>query len=119
LELVEEVEDLNQEVKNLALNLAIQLAKARAGGRSDEVARLEPQFIRLVNGAVKAVQDLAVILGAARNQETMVYQLPSNQHSPDQVEFGLRAVLEQCSKVMTAIARARDLTTQNDPSTTD
>lgn len=119
MELVGEVEDLNEDVKNLALNLALQLAKARAGGRSDEVARLEPQFIRLVNGAVKAVQDLAVILGAARNEETMVYQVPADRHTPDQVEFGLRAVLEQCSKIMAAIARAEDLSAQNDPSRTD
>jgi hypothetical protein len=109
LELVEEVEALNEEVKTLALNLAIHLAKIRAGGQSANLAQLEPQFIRLVNGAVKAVQDLAVILGAARNQEKMVYAPPNGEHGSDRIEFGLRAVLEQCSKIMGSLARVRDL----------
>ncbi len=111
LDLVEEVEDLNEEVKTLALNLAIHLAKARTGGQSAEVAQMEPQFIRLVNNAVKAVQNLAVVLGAARNQEKMIYELPNVNQTPDQIEFGLRAVLEQCSKIMGSLARAKDLST--------
>jgi hypothetical protein len=109
LDLVDEVENLNEEVKTLALNLAVHLAKVRAGSQADDVVRLEPQFIRLVNGAVRAVQDLAVILAAARNRETMVYEPPSGEQEIDRVEYGLRAVLEQCSKIMGSLARVKDL----------
>ena len=110
LDLVEEVDDLNQEVKTLALNLAIHMAKVRAGGNSKELATLEPQFIRLVNGAVKAVQELAIVLGAARNEETMVYDVPTSRHRQDQVEFGLRSILEQCSQIMGSLTKTQDLT---------
>ena len=40
LGMVEQVEELNEEVKTLALNLAVYLAKARARSESEELARM-------------------------------------------------------------------------------
>jgi hypothetical protein len=110
--MVEEVDDLNEQVKTLALNLAIYLAKARAEGHSEELVKMEPDFVRLVNRTVKVVQELAVVLNAARNKEKMVYEVPSNQRDLDKIEFGLRTVLDQCSRIMESLAKARDLTGQ-------
>ena len=100
LDLVEQVDLLNDEVKTLALNLAVQMAKVRSKNLAPDLVRMEPQFIRLVNGAVKAVKDMAVILEAARNKEVMVYDVPSNQETEDRIEYGLRSILSQCNEIM-------------------
>ncbi len=100
LELVEQVDLLNDEVKTLALNLAIHMAKIRSNGLSEELEQMEPKFVRLVNGAVKAVKDLAIVLDAARNREVMAYDVPGNQKTEDQIECGLRSILPQCTEIM-------------------
>ena len=111
LTLLSEVDDLNEHVKTLALNLAIYLAKARAEAGSPELNRMEPEFIRLVNHTVKVVQELAVILNAAQNKEVMAYELPSGSKNLDRIEFGLRAILEQCSRVMESLSHVKKITT--------
>ncbi|MBD3331426.1 hypothetical protein GF356_01145 [candidate division GN15 bacterium] len=101
LELVEQVDALNEEVKGLALNLAIYLAKAKAS--SEEINRMEPEFIQLVNGTVKAVQELGTLINAARSQETMIFDIPSGKARPDRIETKLRLILDQCAKIMASL----------------
>lgn len=95
---IEKVDDLNEEVKVLALNLAIYLAKAK--GRSAALSRLEPDFIQLVNGTVKVVHELAGIINAARNLESMVNDLADHAPGADPLEGRLREVLAQCRRIM-------------------
>ncbi|MBD3401830.1 hypothetical protein GF420_02960 [candidate division GN15 bacterium] len=99
-DLVAEVDALNEEVKSLALNLAIYLAKVRAKTPSAELDRLEPEFIRLVNGTVKVVQEMTVLLNAARNQETMAYEVPSGRQFEDHLSVRLQAIARQCAKIV-------------------
>ena len=108
LEMINEVDALNEEVKTLALNLAIYLAKAKANQVSDKINKLEPEFIRLVNGTVKVVQELTYTLNAARNNETMVYELPSGNLEMDNVEFKLQAILKQCANLMAVLGQGID-----------
>lgn len=108
LELLQQVDSLNDEVKALALNLAIYLAKAKAG--SDELNRLEPEFIRLINGSVKVVQELALIIDAARNRETVVFDVPGDDMRADHLEKKLRSILDQCDEIMKALAKRTDIT---------
>lgn len=96
--IIEQVDQLNEEVKVLALNLAIYLARAK--GRSATLSRLEPEFIQLVNGAVKVVQELAGVINAARNMEKMINDLPDRGSEPDPIECRLRAILTQCHRIM-------------------
>lgn len=103
LDLVQQVELLNDEVKTLALNLAVQMAKVRSKNLAPELVRMEPQFIRLVNGAVKAVKDMATILEAARNNEIMAYDLPTGSGKEDRIEYGLRSILAQCNEIMATL----------------
>ena len=67
LALLTSVDSLSDEVKALALNIALYLAKARADKGSATLDRLEPEFVRLVNATVRVVTDLAGVLNAARN----------------------------------------------------
>ena len=105
MDIIEQVDNLNEEVRVLALNLAIYLAKAKS--ESEKLHELEPDFIRLVNGSVKVAQEVAQIISAARNQEKMVYDVPSGQVSRDQIEVRLRSILDQCARVMSALSRGQ------------
>lgn len=106
-DIVEQVDGLTEEVKTLALNLAIYLAKAKP--QSGHLTRLEPDFIRLVNGTVKAVQEISRIIQAARNHEPLVFDVPSDRVTPDHIEVKLRSILNQCGQIMSALGQARDL----------
>ncbi len=94
---VENVEDLNEEVKSLALNLAIYLAKTKSS--SEQLSQMEPDFIKLVNGTVKVVHELTMIINAARNKETMTYDVPSGKLKSDQIESKLHSILSQCQQI--------------------
>lgn len=101
--LVEQVDFLNEEVRALALNLAIYLAKAK--NKSDELGRLEPDFIRLVNGTVKVVKELTVIINAARNTEDFKYSDKLSSHEDnDLIENKLHNILDQCRRILTALS---------------
>lgn len=105
--IINEVDMLGEQVKTLALNLAIYLAKVKSEKNSTELNRLEPDFIRLVNGTVKAVGDLALILDAARNSEKMVYEPPTAEASRDHIETRLQMILEQCTHILGTLNRTK------------
>jgi len=101
--LVDQVDALNEEVRVLALNLAIYLAKAK--NKSAELDRLEPDFIRLVNGTVKVVKELTVVINAARNTEDFKYSDNMNSHQGnDLIENKLHNILDQCTRILTALS---------------
>jgi hypothetical protein len=107
LHLIDQVDTLNEEVKVLALNLAIYLAKAK--GESEQIRLLEPDFIRLVNGTVKIVQELALIIDAARNQKQRGVVISSDNSQVDQIETKLRSILNQCTKIMNSLMKTSQL----------
>lgn len=97
-DIIDQVDELNEEVKVLALNLAVYLAKAKS--RSETLSRLEPEFIRLVNSSVKVVQELAGVISAARNLEMIDGEITVGSARKDPLEVRLRLILEQCSRIM-------------------
>ena len=98
INLVEYVECLNDEVKDLVLNLAIYLAKQKKENK--QLSKMEPEFIKLVNGAVKVGQELSIIINAAKSEETLVYDVPSGKFKSDQLETKLNGILEQCRQIL-------------------
>ena len=109
MQLVDHVDALNEEVKVLALNLAIYLAKAK--GKSEQLARLEPDFIRLVNGTVTVVRELTVVINAARNLEQTGDNtvIPPDAIPADQIELWLRSILDQCSRILASLSKTGKL----------
>ena len=101
--LVAEIEELNDEVKTLAINLAVYLAKAKSS--SEKLSQLEPDFIKLVNGTVKVVQELTYLINAAQNKEKMVYDVPSGNMISDKIELKLESILLQCREIMENLAK--------------
>ncbi len=102
-DLIATVDKLNEDVKQLALNLALYLAKVKKD--SHTITRMEPQFIRLVNSTIKVVKEIAAIVRAAAHTERGSYNLPAGTAIKDQVEVRLNSVLEQCSNIITTLKR--------------
>ena len=102
-DLIATVDKLNEDVKQLALNLALYLAKVKKD--SHTISRMEPQFIRLVNSTIKVVKEIAVIVRAAANTEKIVYDPPSGTIIKDQIEVRLNSVLEQCSNIIATLKK--------------
>lgn len=109
LALLASVDSLSDEVKALALNIALYLAKARADKGSATLDRLEPEFIRLVNATVRVVTDLTGILNAARNNEVMVYEIPSGRVAHDHIEQRLQGILTQCGNLLNQLGMSEKL----------
>ena len=105
--IVEQVDGLSEEVKALAIDLAIYLAKAKADGNREELNRLEPDFISLVNGAVKVVQQLSLIVNAAKTTSTGNDAAIRARESvgKDQIEIRLRSILDQCARIQVWLER--------------
>ena len=107
LKFVNHIDNLNEEVKTLALNMAIYLAKIK--NHSSEIHQLEPEFIKLVNGTVKVVQEVSKIINAAQHREKMIFEVPSGKFAADQVEVKLYSILEQCQSILNSLTRKTDL----------
>ncbi len=101
LNLIDKVDNLSEEVRVLALNLAIYLAKTKS--ESELLSQLEPEFIRLVNGTIGVLQEIEKIVSAARDSETMTYDVPSGRVRRDHIELKLRSILDQCGRIMTSL----------------
>jgi nucleotide-binding universal stress UspA family protein len=69
LRLAKETEELAEEVKLLAINLAITLAKVQS--QEQTIKGLEPQFSELVKRANEASYQVTAILQGVRNQRKM------------------------------------------------
>jgi len=108
LQLLETVDALGEQTKDLALNLALYLAKVKAQKKSEKLRQMEPEFIRLVNGTVKVVQELTVILKAARHQEKMIFELPTGGIDKDHLQVKFEAIAEQCNRILQSLQQTRD-----------
>ncbi len=110
--IIDQVHDLNDEVRTLALNLAIYLAKAKT--ESAEINRLEPAFIRLVNGVVKVVQELAGIVNAARNERATRGMHHLDGLIKDPIEPRLHNILDQCNLILAALTKGKQVEGQRE-----
>ena len=99
---VGELNSLAEQVKILALNLAINLAKAKHNTR--ELAFMEPQFTKLVHGSVEVIKEITAIMRVFRNEEKMVYTPPASREKLNNIETSLNEILNLSQKVLTVIA---------------
>lgn len=107
IDVVAEVESLSAEIKDMAVDLAIYLARAQHS--ATELKSLEPDFIRLINGSVKVVAQLGQIVKSARQKDKIVYELPEPGRSRDQVETRLKSILDQCSRLSAFLERTKKI----------
>ncbi len=97
-----QVDGLANQVKVLALNLAITLAKEK--NEVKELAYLEPEFTRLIHGSVEVIKEIAGILRTVRNEDKMVYSPPAESGKLDRIDVALNEILAQSQRILTTIA---------------
>ncbi|MFH2036166.1 MAG: hypothetical protein ABIJ45_07175 [Candidatus Zixiibacteriota bacterium] len=96
-----EIDLLTDQVRTLALNLAVSLARSK--NEIKELTILEPEFTKLVNGSVEVVKEVSAILKTFRNEEKMVYDPSSNSGKLDRIESSLNEIHDLSKKVLNAI----------------
>lgn len=103
IRIIRQADALTEEVKALALHLAVYVAKAKAD--SSKVSRLEPEFMKLVNGTVKVVQELAILIRTAGNAENSATSPSAYISQSSDLETRLRAILEQCRSILVSLEK--------------
>jgi hypothetical protein len=84
------------------LNLAINLARNKS--QAVELAHLEPEFTRLINGSVEVIREVASIIRSFRNEEKMVYTPPSESDKLDRIETSLNEILNLSQGILKTVA---------------
>jgi hypothetical protein len=97
-----QVDDLANQVKMLALNLAISLARNKS--QAAELAHLEPEFTRLINGSVEVIREVASIMRSFRNEDKLVYSPPSESDKLDRIETSLNEILSLSRSILKTVA---------------
>jgi methyl-accepting chemotaxis protein len=100
-----EIDELAGQVKVLALNLAISLAKAK--NEAKELAFLEPDFTKLINGSVEVIREISSILKAFRNEDKLVYSPPSQSDKLDRIETSLGEIYSLSQSVLKTIGEIK------------
>ncbi|HDL03000.1 MAG: hypothetical protein DRP46_14095 [Candidatus Zixiibacteriota bacterium] len=104
-EWVEQIDQLADEVKMLALNLAINLAKSKK--EIKELSFMEPEFTKLINGSVEVVKEIAGVMRAFKNEEKLVYSPRKNSQSLDRIETTLNEIHSLSRKVLYTISEIK------------
>jgi len=99
------VDDLANQVKVLALNLAITLAKEKDGAK--ELACLEPEFTRLIHGSVEVIKEVALIVRTARNENKMIFSPSSESGKLDRIDTALNEILSLSQSLLKTIAEIK------------
>ena len=100
-----QIDQLADEVKMLALNLAINLAKSRQNVK--ELSFMEPEFTKLINGSVEVVKEITGIMKAFKNEEKLVYSPKKDGRSLDRIETTLNEIHSLSRKVLYTISEIK------------
>jgi hypothetical protein len=104
-DLVNIVGGLAEQVKVLALNLAINLARSKA--RAEELTVLEPQFTRLINGSVEAIRELSVLLGTMGSRRDRSPKTAINKDKMVKIGATLNEILDLSQNVQNSITEIK------------
>ncbi len=98
---VSRVHSLAEQVRILALNLAINLAREK--NNIKELTCLESDFTRLVYSSVEVIREVTAILKAFRNEGKMVYSPPQSSGKTDHIESSLNEILTLSRNILMEI----------------
>jgi methyl-accepting chemotaxis protein len=96
---------LADQVKILALNLAINLARTKA--KAEELTVLEPQFTRLINGSVEAIRELSALLRNLDNRKEAKPKAEMNREKMKKIGDTLNEILDLSQNVHTSISEIK------------
>ena len=99
--------ELADEVKLLAINLAISLARIQ--GRDKTLKELEPHFTELIKKSNEASHQVTGVLEAFQNQKKIIYNLPASSEvvakrgAYDRLEATLNHIYDLSQKIIQTI----------------
>ncbi len=96
--LVDRVDALADQVKTLALNLAITLAREKS--KVKDLKILEPEFTRMINKSVGVIREITKILRALRSDEHRGPRTSIDIKSFDEIETSLEEILNVSKNVL-------------------
>ena len=103
---VDNVNSMAEQVRILALNLAINLAREKKNIK--ELTFLEPDFTKLIYGSVDVIKEISVILKVFQNEEKMIYAPPLSSGKLDHIESSLNEILNLSRNVLNTISRIKE-----------
>ena len=109
--MADEVDYLAGEVKILAINMAITLAKMRC--REKQLGKLEPQFTELIKKANDTSQQVTEMLKVFKNKKRMVSGLPASSEiiekrgAYDSMEAKLNHVYQLSQEMMIMLSKLK------------
>lgn len=103
---VASIDSMAEQVRILALNLAINLAREKKNIK--ELIFLEPDFTKLVYGSIEVIKEVSVMLRAFQNEEKMVYAPPTSSGKIDHIESSLNEILNLSRNILKVIARIKE-----------
>lgn len=96
--LIDQVDDLADQVKTLALNLAITLAREKS--KIKDLYILEPEFTQLINKSVGVIREITKILRTLRADKDRTPQAPIEVEGINRIEAALEEILHVSQNVL-------------------
>ncbi len=105
LKLAQETDELAEEVKLLAINLAITLARAQSHEKT--LRDLEPKFSELIHKANEASHQISLILQGIQNQKKMIFDSPdaANEVVRESIYNNMETSLNHVHRLSESIVR--------------
>ena len=105
-DLIREVEDLTEQVKILALNLALTLAREKK--QIKDLTLLEPEFTKLVNGSVDVIKEISEILRALQSDKIAESSSTIKGKNLARIETSLNEILTLSQNVLKAVTSIKN-----------
>jgi len=102
---LKQVDILAEQVRMLALNLAINLARNKDDLK--DLTFMEPEFTKLINGSVEVIKQISDIMRAFRNEDKMAYSTPRADGGIDRIEASLNDILKISQQVLHNISEMK------------
>jgi len=99
--LVGYVDNLADQAKMLALNLALTLARKKT--EIEDLTILEPEFVRLINNSVNVIREITKILRTFQGDGQSVSDEPIKKRNFERIETSLNEILDLSNNVLKTI----------------
>ncbi len=105
-DMIRQVENLTEQVKTLALNLALTFAREKK--QIKDLTLLEPEFTKLVNGSVDVIREISEILRALQSDKIPDSSTTIEGKNLARIEASLNEILTLSQNVLKAVASIKN-----------
>ena len=109
--IIKRLDNVNDEVKQLAMNLAMFLSEKK--NSSQKLSVLEPECINMINSTIKAAQEISHILNTAANNPDPEFQTDNDIKKAEELEHRLHMLLTQCQQMLEKLLSFNEVVAQD------